>query len=32
MFKPNERKEDYVIRKPYKESFLFEIGDKILFL
>ena len=28
VFKANEHKEDYVIRKPNDESFLFEIGDK----
>ena len=28
VFKPNEHTEDYLIRKPNDENFLFEIGDK----
>ena len=29
VFKPNEHREDYHIRKPNDENFLFELGDKI---
>ena len=29
LFKPNEHREGYYIRKPNDEIFLFEIGDKI---
>ena len=28
LFKPNEHTEDYHIRQPNDENFLFEIGDK----
>ena len=31
MFRPNEHTEDYHIRKPKNESFLFKIGDKKYF-
>ena len=32
MFRPNEHKENYVIRKPNSEIFLFETGDEDLFV
>ena len=28
LFRPNENKEDYYVKKPNNENFLFEIGDK----
>ena len=32
LFRPNEHSEDYHIRKPNNENFLFKIGAKYIFI